>query len=69
MLLMFDLFSLDVERMGFSIEKTDVWYWGHNRKPRLCLQLFQCSFSEFQVKVKANSLFLWISHENVMDRT
>jgi hypothetical protein len=40
-LLMFDSFPLDVERMGFSTDKSAVWYVGHNRKSRLSLQLFQ----------------------------
>lgn len=69
MLLMFDSFPLDVEGMGFSTEKSTVWYLGHNRKPRQGLQLFPCSFPEFQVKLNANVSFPQISNYNVMDHT
>jgi len=66
---MFDSFLLDVEGMGFSTEKSAVWYLGHNRKPLLGFQLFQCSFPEIQVKLKANVAVPQISNYSVMDHT
>jgi hypothetical protein len=63
------LFPLDVEGMGFFTEKSAVWYLGHSRKPRLGLQLFQCSFPDFQVKLNSKVSFPQISNYNVMDHT
>jgi len=63
------LISFGLEGMGFSTEKSAVWYLGHNRKSRLGLELFQCSFPDFQVKLNANVSLPQISNYNVMDCT
>jgi len=57
-----DFPSSDVEKRGFSAERTAVWFLGRNCKARFLLLQFRYSFPEFQAKCNANALSLQIGN-------
>lgn len=50
-----DFPSSDVEKRGFSTERTAFWFLGRNCKARFLLMRFRYSFPEFQAKCNADA--------------